>query len=463
MRRKSGQVIFLWFAGVNLFFGLIWLAHSFSPVVDPPRQVRRELPPPPTLIEEEELELDALFTRMQRTHTRETMHVEMHHYESLVEAGVPFPLCVERFSFLLNGEHPMFPPEPQAEIAALLENNQDPDYRKYGMALRRNLSVDEISRNPYDRGDREVKRGIPPPGLCMFPAAEISSMGRVAAFGGEFTLSSIDCGSPRPFKGLVGQVPTYNTVYVLSQFWGEGYFHFLLENLPRLTLGLRFLKRHPSVKVHVVSSQGFTRDILSLLGIDSDRLVTGDVRAKVAVFPEPISCGSPSLPLVRALRREILGVIPSAPPKEELTIVVKRRGAREVLNHRELVSSLKGPVWEFDAPHFYLNGSRLNLPNPFVGFSRASLLVGPHGAGLANLVAMRPGSHVVEIMTRELNIAYMTSSLMLGLHWTGVQDKEATHHGKIQAPIQRISAAVAKSTSSRKKGSVGSSSTSKAS
>lgn len=41
----------------------------------------------------------------------------------------------------------------------------------------------------------------------------------------------------------------YAKVFVLTQHWGGGYFHFLIECLPRITLMLDVLLEHEDIKV----------------------------------------------------------------------------------------------------------------------------------------------------------------------------------------------------------------------
>ena len=65
--------------------------------------------------------------------------------------------------------------------------------------------------------------------------------------------------------------------------------------------------------------------------------------------------------------------------------------------------------------------SQMPLWEQAVLFHDAKLIVGPHGAGLANMVFARPGTHVVELMpiiegTYRLRFNYMRLSMLRGLH-----------------------------------------------
>ena len=47
------------------------------------------------------------------------------------------------------------------------------------------------------------------------------------------------------------RVPRFDEVFVTSQYWADGFFHMSVEALPRMSLFLVFLRRHPSVKIHM--------------------------------------------------------------------------------------------------------------------------------------------------------------------------------------------------------------------
>ena len=63
---------------------------------------------------------------------------------------------------------------------------------------------------------------------------------------------------------------------------------------------------------------------------------------------------------------------------------------------------------------------RLQEPRRLI--SNASTIVAPHGAGLANLVAARPGTEVVEILSRNwFNTCYAKLSVQLGCDYHFVE------------------------------------------
>lgn len=90
-------------------------------------------------------------------------------------------------------------------------------------------------------------------------------------------------------------------VLVMSQFWGYGPFHFLIECLPRMMTVMHLL-RDPSVKIHVNLIHHFhygtydedvsrsVKTVYKWLGIPKERLIWGNIYAKVAYYPQQTAC-----------------------------------------------------------------------------------------------------------------------------------------------------------------------------
>jgi capsular polysaccharide biosynthesis protein len=75
-------------------------------------------------------------------------------------------------------------------------------------------------------------------------------------------------------------------------------------------------------------------------------------------------------------------------------LYVSRRGARRILNEDELIAALEPLGFEVARP------DELDLPTQVALFSEATIIVGPHGAGLTNMVFARSGA-VLELFPPE--------------------------------------------------------------
>ena len=207
----------------------------------------------------------------------------------------------------------------------------------------------------------------------------------------------------------------YREVLVLSQFWGEGFFHFLIENLTRIAAYLPFLMRHPHIKIHVQRTGGFTRDLLAALGIEPSRLVTGDILADVVYMPAGTPCGHATLFTAQLLSLHLRSLLPEPAPPRDTIILIKRSEKRWFNYHDDILGMLRRHADTVGLNTVVYGDDPVpGIDDTLRLFSRAYIVVAPHGAGLSNLLFSQPGTIVIEGMcydyTGELNWCY--SSLM---------------------------------------------------
>ena len=84
---------------------------------------------------------------------------------------------------------------------------------------------------------------------------------------------------------------SYDKVFTISQYWGEGIYQFTNEDLPQIVFAIPFLLENQDTKIHVSSPNGFVQAFLAELGINKTRLVSGHIQAKIAYIPGYLSCG----------------------------------------------------------------------------------------------------------------------------------------------------------------------------
>ena len=227
---------------------------------------------------------------------------------------------------------------------------------------------------------------------------------------------------------------------VLSQYWGENVFHFMLEVLPRLILLPKdALLAAPGVRVHVNAPVGFVRELLALLGIAPSRLVWGNTRARLAYMPQPNSCAHLDRRLGNGLRTWLRAALAPQPlrrrqqqqqQKQAVDVVLlKRSGTRRLEQHDKLSIALQtagfmGGVAVLDDKHLPPLADTLAL------FSRARVVIGVHGAGLSNMLACQAGTGVVELLPHDtLPTCYARAAAALNLRYAGFVPQEASFHG----------------------------------
>mmetsp|Transcript_48628 Transcript_48628/g.75906 ORF Transcript_48628/g.75906 Transcript_48628/m.75906 type:complete len:342 (+) Transcript_48628:154-1179(+) len=269
----------------------------------------------------------------------------------------------------------------------------------------------------------------------------------------------------RPPYGTQGYSPTaVKELVVISQPWGHTPYHFIVECLPKLMILTEELAAYPDLKIHVPlsldtlqSAEGaMIEEYLSVLGIDSSRLVFGEVYfAERVYWVTPTRCVIPPTTLALIAREEIRQRVKRLDDWEELEdleeeerfaiqvleqslryrakepviLLVQRSGRTRRLSQdvdkmiRSAVLDIGGRLIEYDA------GLGLSPRTVLRLFGCADAVIAPHGAGLANLISSRPGVHVLEFHPSSpshessgmpgLNLCALHLSRVLGLHYTG--------------------------------------------
>ena len=260
--------------------------------------------------------------------------------------------------------------------------------------------------------------------------------------------------------------PSYRaaaSVYLLTHSHSGSYYHALIEALPRLLFGLALLRSHTAIQI-VHDSPRTMPPCLHALGLGGRDLLAptdGDPRPLLAssvVVPPPRCgsfgrCGSVVQVTSTLLRYGTLGQA-AAPAlgaafrhegaggvtrgvAPEVTLLVRRslsyddgNHARAITNHRELHAALKRWLDDAAAPSDAKTGdpkrlvvfepSGVSLPEVVRLWATASLVIAPHGAGLANIIFCAPGATVVELFRGNVpHSIYQSLSATFGLRYVG--------------------------------------------
>lgn len=177
---------------------------------------------------------------------------------------------------------------------------------------------------------------------------------------------------------------------------GLNYFHFLIECLPKLR---QFEAAGVEVdRFYAPYNKRYMREFLDLMGIGPGRIVRDG--ASKHLQPERIYAPTP----VNFPRRETLTYLYEKMARQpwskvggnsgkRVYISRAKAGWRKVLNERELLRLLS----QFDFQSYCLED--MSVRQQIQLFQEAEVILGPHGAGLANMVFAPPGAMVIEIGT----------------------------------------------------------------
>lgn len=190
---------------------------------------------------------------------------------------------------------------------------------------------------------------------------------------------------------------------MIYQFWSKGYYHAMVESLPRLVYVLDYLRLHP--ETIIISSHPYLyqrrQTINRILGLSpKQRWLSYDKKRTYSVkrllIPTGTRCGRAQPKCIEELRRavESTSTIKNLPRSNSANkmILLQKRRSRKILNHNELLQALQA---EFpNVREFY--GTE-PLADTVELHRAADLIIGPHGAGLSNVVFSRRGAGLVEL------------------------------------------------------------------
>lgn len=213
-----------------------------------------------------------------------------------------------------------------------------------------------------------------------------------------------------PVQVAVVRKPTIvsnQTLIDVNYRWCTEYFHFFTEVLPN---AMHLSEQHPHASI-LCTKSAFTEALFRWFGIRSpivERISPAASRA-LSVF---VQCGNPSRQAIDRLR----SVVESKVTFEKTTgILIRRHKTRFIENEDELLEECKQTF-----PHLtWVIFDHLSIEDTAQMFSKAAVIVAPHGAGLTNMIFSPRGTAIYEFMpVEEPNVCYWHLSELLGNTYT---------------------------------------------
>lgn len=184
--------------------------------------------------------------------------------------------------------------------------------------------------------------------------------------------------------------------YLPFYYWHHNYHHWLLECLPLL---IEYVTRHDPAQVKLLLPQhlnAFQASALDLCDIPSAvRLSFPDEGLCLETLYVP-DLGKFSAPQLQSTREYLLNKLGLSPqPKRKLYISRQHATGRRVCNEAELLPLLQAEGFEV------LHLEHLSFAEQIRIFSEAAVIMGPHGAGLTNLLFAAKGIRVIELLPED--------------------------------------------------------------
>jgi glycosyl transferase family 61 len=206
------------------------------------------------------------------------------------------------------------------------------------------------------------------------------------------------------------------TTMSMLQHYPSNFSHNLVQGVPRLDMFRRAVHFDAVDRVLIDrSAPGVTREALARAGFGADRVVEvpDDTPALVCERLLTATClpqNSGTPPWARAFLNELFGVVPSRAMPRRIFVTRGTGDARGVVNHDEVSAALVARGFTECSMEGLTRDEQTAL------FAGADVIVGVHGAALANLVFARPGTRVIELVgANTLNWVYSPLSWAAGL------------------------------------------------
>lgn len=188
----------------------------------------------------------------------------------------------------------------------------------------------------------------------------------------------------------------------------RNYYHWLADSLSRLQMLEKKGWSLQQIDHFIIPSSSLSaiKESLKALGISDNRLIEINsrlnIRLEKLVLPSMPSKGNNPSPGARDfLRKKFLPLAAQIPDIFPKRYYIPREKSRVIINESELYSTLRKNSVEIVRPE------SLSFIEQVALFSRAELIIAPHGAALANLLFSPPKSSVIEIFSPNyVNICY---------------------------------------------------------
>jgi hypothetical protein len=259
----------------------------------------------------------------------------------------------------------------------------------------------------------EAVQAFDPVHLTRIPGAVLA---RGHVIGGDGTLLSWGAPDPGAWRPVGHPQRIEGTYLHLGGLWSEGYAHWLLDCLPRL-LAFAHLDRRATRALVTAPFPAWKAESLASAGIGPSMVTVLDGRpteVETLYVVGPIGSPAHCHPLAAEWLRTTYAA-PGGRPPRRLYITRRAAASRRLRNEDDLLRSLEPLGFEV------VDAAQLTFDRQVATFQDASMVVGPHGAGLANLVFCRPGTAVVELCVPDYpQLTYEWISSLGGLRYRPV-------------------------------------------
>jgi hypothetical protein len=197
-------------------------------------------------------------------------------------------------------------------------------------------------------------------------------------------------------------------VFTLLGLWSDAYYHWFHDTLPRLSNSLPWLPDNCRFLIQSCPKD-YQLESLLALGIEKHRLVfqhdRGDTLVERLWFSTPHGYttfgGTQAIErIAQKIKAHCLGNMPRVSSKDRVFISRSKAPSRRILNEEMLLPILQEHGFRCEVLESHPFHKQVQI------VSECDILLGPHGAGLANLIFMPRNGKVIEIAGPEVVNCY---------------------------------------------------------
>ena len=179
----------------------------------------------------------------------------------------------------------------------------------------------------------------------------------------------------------------------------HNYYHWVVEGLLGLDILSRALGPDSNLKIVLPKSMDICalfdhRDTLRAVGLDRREIVefsASPIRVREAIWLDSDLVQSMPAPYLKDFQRRVAAQYAGLCSRKRRLLVARKGPTRKIHNIDEVQAFLQ----RYDFETVFLEG--MSAVDQILLFQSAEFIIGPHGAGLANLLFCEPGTKVIEL------------------------------------------------------------------
>ena len=220
------------------------------------------------------------------------------------------------------------------------------------------------------------------------------------------------------------KAPLYDQVFALGDPSPGNFYHLLIDSISKIVANLEFLQSNPNIKILVPGPRKKIIPLFGILKLSANRIISGNVRAKIAYVPGAGYTCFPHLQNIQIFSEVTRNFIwkPTKGINRRSVVFIKRTYKRFFVNQSELENMVKEMADEHGLRYeVFSDKPTPEFHDAMKMFNRAVLIFGPHGAGLTNIIFSNPGTIIFEVNCYDFAVAlcYTRLAHALGQRYYG--------------------------------------------